>query len=364
VAASQGADIPVISPDWYLSPNERSAAVSRSPGGILGAARDLIRSPAFREQFDPSNDGFTFGDGPLSGTPYRAETDALEAAAASDQTFYRNAEFNATNGFSAVAWHIGGLLNATGYDLAKTARGAYRLSTDSNTQTAAYNAIKFAANNPGVIANNAIQGFKSFANKPFAEQADSVFKFGAGGLATAGAGKLSMLAVDGAITGATATARWVAPKAEQLLESYMYRSGGLAYAVEPGPGFGLPKAGPQVIIGRDAVSLTEFNRLNVLDSDVGRLRPGEAGAAAELQSYLGGTLSRTPAGTSGDFVFNSGAHMGKTVDFMLTPDSFAQAAKINQFFEKNMTGFSNTLDLHLQKADLIPMDTRFLTQKK
>jgi len=161
------------------------------------------------------------------------QIDSLAAAASSDRRFYASMESGASNGYSAAAWHIGGLLNEVGYDLAKTARGAFQLVTDSNTQAAAYNALKFAVNNPGVIANNAVQGFKDFANKPFAEQADSVFKFGAGGLATAGAGKAGVLAVDGAITGATATAKWLAPKAGELLENYMYRSGSLAYAVPP-----------------------------------------------------------------------------------------------------------------------------------
>jgi filamentous hemagglutinin len=134
-------------------------------------------------------------------------------------------------------------------------------------------------------------------------------------------------------------------------------------ALAAGESVAANSAGPQVIVGREAVNLAEFKRLNVLDADVARLRPGEAGAAAELQSYLGGSLKRSPAGTSGDFVFSSGPNAGKTVDFMLTPDSFKQAAKINQFFEKNMSGFSKQLDLHLQKADLVPMDTRFLTER-
>jgi filamentous hemagglutinin len=141
---------------------------------------------------------------------------------------------------------------------------------------------------------------------------------------------------------------------------------GLSATVRPQAvteGVGANSAGPQVIVGREAVNLAEFKRLNVLDADVARYRPGEAGAAAELQSYLGGSLKRSPAGTSGDFVFSSGPNAGKTVDFMLTPDSFKQAAKINQFFEKNMSGFSKQLDLHLQKADLVPMDTRFLTER-
>ncbi len=169
--------------------------------------------------------------GPVQVQP--TQIDSLAAAAAADRRFYTAKESGASNGYSAVAWHTGGLLNEVGYDLAKTARGAFQLVTDSNTQAAAYSALKFAANNPGIIANNAIQGFKDFSNKPFAEQADSVFKFGAGGLATVGAGKVGVLAVDGAITGATATARWLVPKAGSLLENYMYRSGSLAYAVPP-----------------------------------------------------------------------------------------------------------------------------------
>jgi len=94
-----------------------------------------------------------------------------------------------------------------------------------------------------------------------------------------------------------------------------------------------------MIVGRDAVNLGEFKRLNVIDSDVGRMRPGEAGAAAELQNYLKGNLERAAPGTPGDFVFTSGANAGKTVDLMLIPDSVAQAGKINNFFGKNTSGF-------------------------
>lgn len=53
----------------------------------------------------------------------------------------------------------------------------------------------------------------------------------------------------------------------------------------------------------------------------------------------------------------SGAYKGKTVDFMLTADSLAQAAKINKFFEKNAPSFSIQLEAHLKKADLDPIDT-------
>ena len=119
---------------------------------------------------------------------------------------------------------------------------------------------------------------------------------------------------------------------------------------------------PTEIIARNGVDYGEYKRLNQIDGDVGYRRPGEAGAAAELQHYFNSQLTRQASGQPGDFVFSSGTHEGKIVDFMLTPDSFEQAAKINQFFEKNMKGFSKTLDLHLNKADYIPMDTRFLTE--
>lgn len=123
----------------------------------------------------------------------------------------------------------------------------------------------------------------------------------------------------------------------------------------------MERIGPQMILAKKPVNLDEFARLNVIDSDVGKLRQGEAGAALELQKYLGGRLQRTKPGNPGDFVFESGPHAGKVVDFMLTPDSVKQAASINKYFEKNLSGFKDTLNHHLGKADFIPMDTRFLT---
>ncbi|QWT22148.1 hypothetical protein KPL74_09085 [Bacillus sp. NP157] len=148
-----------------------------------------------------------------------------------------------------------------------------------------------------------------------------------------------------------------------LADSVTPRSAADGQAARHVAGFeDVPNSGPTIIVARDAVDLSEFERLNVEDVDAGRERPGEAGAAVELQNYLGGTLERADAGMQGDFFFTSGANTGKTVDFMLTPDNFGQAAKINQFFEKNASGFSNTLDMHLNKADFVPMDTRFLTQ--
>nr|WP_240954451.1 hypothetical protein [Solimonas marina] len=121
--------------------------------------------------------------------------------------------------------------------------------------------------------------------------------------------------------------------------------------------------GPTTIYARDAVDLGDFSRLNVPDPAIGKLRPGEAGAAAELENYLGGTLQRAPGESGVDFIFdsNSGVNSGKSVDFLLTPDSAARANGINQYFSQNLEGFNSTLLDHVNGADIVPIDTRFLT---
>ncbi|NYJ14405.1 filamentous hemagglutinin [Rhizobium leguminosarum] len=119
---------------------------------------------------------------------------------------------------------------------------------------------------------------------------------------------------------------------------------------------------PTTIIARGSVDFDAFKRLNVVDPATGKIQPGEASAAAELENYLGGTLGRAEGG-SADFVFQSGPYAGKTVDFMLTPNNVRQAGMANQFFEKNLSAFTENLQLHIDKADLVPLDMRFLTQK-
>ncbi|QBE65065.1 hypothetical protein [Pseudoduganella lutea] len=65
----------------------------------------------------------------------------------------------------------------------------------------------------------------------------------------------------------------------------------------------------------------------MIDLDRNTFAPDEAGAAAEMEHYLGGMLKRTPAGTSADYVVESGNFAGIRIDFKLTPDTFAQAEK-------------------------------------
>jgi RHS repeat-associated protein len=85
----------------------------------------------------------------------------------------------------------------------------------------------------------------------------------------------------------------------------------------------------------------DFQRLNQVDPDTARLRPGEARAAARGEIELG-TMTRAEPGR-GDFVITDGPNAGKTVDFKITPDDAAEAARINQYFQVNWPDFRNKL---------------------
>ena len=116
--------------------------------------------------------------------------------------------------------------------------------------------------------------------------------------------------------------------------------------------------GPMIFSPRAAVDLSEFQRLNQIDASAGVFRPGEAGAAAELQGLLGGQLERSGVGQAGDFIFTSGPYGGKSVDFMFTANSTKQASMIDKYFESNFESNVMQLQSHLGKADLVPLDIR------
>ena len=119
--------------------------------------------------------------------------------------------------------------------------------------------------------------------------------------------------------------------------------------------------GPRIVSPPGFVEVDEFRRLNVPDPATGKLRPGEASAAVELQQVLGGRLERLGDAKGADFKFVSGSQAGKSVDFLLTPGTVKDAAEANRFFVKNADRFSNSLLMHLGKADIVPIDARFLT---
>jgi uncharacterized Zn-binding protein involved in type VI secretion len=122
--------------------------------------------------------------------------------------------------------------------------------------------------------------------------------------------------------------------------------------------------GPTTIAARDPVNLAAQRRLNSIDPDRNTHAPGEAGAAAEMEHYLGGTLERAQGGTSADYVVKSGEFAGARIDFKLTPDTFEQATKINTYFDKSFPKFSKSIADKLAKpsgVDMMPFDTRFLS---
>jgi hypothetical protein len=128
--------------------------------------------------------------------------------------------------------------------------------------------------------------------------------------------------------------------------------------------FRLNPSGPTSLVARDPVVLTAQRRLNSIDGDVQKFRPDEAGVAAEMENYLRGTLDRAAAGTSADFIVKSGPFTGIRMDLKLTPDSFAQANKLNTHFDKTFPKFLESFSNKLAKSDgvdLMPFDTRFLT---
>jgi hypothetical protein len=131
-----------------------------------------------------------------------------------------------------------------------------------------------------------------------------------------------------------------------------------------GLGLRLNDSGPTRLVARDPVELAAQRRLNELDGDAGKFRTGEAGVAAEMENYLGGRLVRAPAGTSADFIVESGPFARARMDLKLTPDTFASANKLNTYFDKTFPKFSESFAAKLAKpdgVDLMPFDTRFLT---
>jgi len=113
-------------------------------------------------------------------------------------------------------------------------------------------------------------------------------------------------------------------------------------------------------------NLTAWKRLNIKDPASGKFHPGEASAAAQLESLMGGTLDRAPSVSSGkspDFHFVGGPYLGKSIDLMYTLDDFTSFAMtgMNQTFTKKQSAKVLNIIQHLKKADYVVMDTRYLT---
>lgn len=87
------------------------------------------------------------------------------------------------------------LASDVGYDFARTGIGLYNLATSSQARSRAVQTAGYVVTNPGVVVNAAVNGVRDFLNKPFNEQAQSLFKEGLNTLAGAGIAKLAMAPV-------------------------------------------------------------------------------------------------------------------------------------------------------------------------
>jgi hypothetical protein len=116
---------------------------------------------------------------------------------------------------------------------------------------------------------------------------------------------------------------------------------------------------PTEVSAHEAVDVERFKRLNEIDTGTGELKAHEAWAAAEFEGYWGSKLERTKD-PSIDFRITDGNDKGKTVDFMLT-ETTERGAKINERFD--LAKFAEALKDHVKKADIVPIETRFLTEE-
>ncbi len=123
-------------------------------------------------------------------------------------------------------------------------------------------------------------------------------------------------------------------------------------------GFDGREGRPREVVPREAVDRDSFRRLNGVDQGPYKVLPHQAGAAAEFEKYWGSTLKASPDG-SVDYVITKGRDVGKTVDFMLT-ETVERPNEVNKSLKAQE--FEAALRKHIYKADLIPIETRFLTE--
>jgi len=183
---------------------------------------------------------------PLPAAP--RETDVIAQSRAEAKSFYEEAKDNAVrdgNPLKYVGSHLGSLAAEVGYDAIQGVQGLYRLATDSTARQQAVDGVTHMVTNPRETFNAAVGGVQSFLDKPFSEQADSVFKGGLSLLAGGGASKLTSAvgslakpALPALRNAATATVEWAAPAIDDFATSFMKNNGLLLQAVPDGPSFG------------------------------------------------------------------------------------------------------------------------------
>lgn len=173
------------------------------------------------------------------------QTDVIAQSRADMTSFYAEAKDNAVrdgNPLKYIGSHIASLAGEVGYDAIQGVQGLYRLATDSSARQQAVDGITHLVTHPRETFDAAVGGVNAFIDKPFAEQADTVFKGGLSLLAGGGGSKLTStvgnLAGPSVRGAAKAAVDWAAPAIDDFATSFMKNNGLLLQAVPDGPSFG------------------------------------------------------------------------------------------------------------------------------
>jgi hypothetical protein len=231
--------------------DDQLAALNRAGGGLVSRNSSQMSALQAAEERQRINDliasagprggtGIAYGDAPrvADGAQVaaigRGEGGWLSEARASGDAFYTNAIANASNPVTAVAATMGRALNNAGYDVAGIVPGLYALATDSNVQARALSAVGNALAHPIDAAATAYNaGERYLVNTSIGQMGEDALRFGSGGFATAGAGKIASAISGVGLDAAAATGQWLAPNAALMAENYLARSGALLYAMPP-----------------------------------------------------------------------------------------------------------------------------------
>ena len=173
------------------------------------------------------------------------ETDAIAQSRAEAKSFYDEAKDNAVrdgNPLKYVGSHVASLAAEVGYDAIQGVQGLYRLATDSTARQQAVDSVTHMVTHPRETFDAAVGGVQGFLDKPFSEQADTVFKGGLSLLAGGGTSKLTSaagsLAKPALRNAATSAMEWAAPAIDDFATGFMKSNGLLLQAVPDGPSFG------------------------------------------------------------------------------------------------------------------------------
>jgi hypothetical protein len=127
-----------------------------------------------------------------------------------------------------MAANAGTLFSDAGMNMAKGFNSLGSLATDAEYREQVKSGLAYAAQNPDKVVTAVVDGVKEFADKPLDQQIRIGAQASIEMLAGAGLGKIAQSGAKGGID----VAKSLAPKAGEMVESYMAKTGGLVYAVD------------------------------------------------------------------------------------------------------------------------------------